>query len=295
MNPIRPFFLRTCPFVFALAASIAPQMHGQILAVYEPDVSATVSAPIVGLGATESDYLLIHTGDWSELPKNFSGNNQEDVRFTNPATARDAASLDNDYMFQLGTDNNLRKVNLSTGAQTPFNSNNSIHLGNHTFGIGYDAGTDTLGWGRFDGSEMTFATYYVGTATFGTPVTFAFDAALYGTPTGLDYVVKNGAARMLVGTTSSEINRVLDTSALTGEVGQYFTRPLNLGNLTDVVFVYDDSKLALSYNISDFAGRLEVGDFTVIPEPNAAVWLAGLVALVAAGLLRHTRGRGRLR
>lgn len=285
-----PMFVLT----LALAGTVLPQADGQILATYSPDVSATVDAPLVGLAATDDDYLLIHLGDWATLPKGFTGDTQEDVQFTNPSSAQDAASFNNEYMFQLGTDNNLFMVNLSTGAQTPFNNQNSINLGQNTFGIGYDAGTDTLGIGRFDGAQMTFRTYAVGTGVFSDPVSFAFDSAEYGTPTGLDYVVKDGAARMLVGTRDQQAsefstpqNFILDMDAGSGAVGQFATITGADAKLQDLL--YENSRLAVSF-LDGSTGGIQVGDFTVIPEPRHAVVLAGVLALLAV-CARRRRAR----
>ena len=93
----------------AIAGLGATQSIAAVLVDYNPDQIGSVSAPIVGLGATSNDYLLTASGATGTLDKNFNGNNQEQFAFGNPDTAQDAASFDDNYMFQLGNDENISK------------------------------------------------------------------------------------------------------------------------------------------------------------------------------------------
>jgi hypothetical protein len=287
-----------------LASFIPAKSEGQIVAMFTPDQSATVSAPVVGLAATDNDYLLTTTGTTAKLPLGFSsgdyiiGGDDGLPGFSNPASAKDAASFNNDYMFQLGADNTIRQVRLSDGARININDKIGIETGNHTFGIGYDAGTNTLGIGQFDGTDMTFRTYDLNTFTLSDPISFNFDTSTYGTPTGLDYVVKGGSPRMLVGTRDQQAsefstpqNFVLDMDADSGLLGQYATIMGAIDKLKDLL--YDNGRLAVSFERAG-AGYVQVGDFTVIPEPKAMGLAAGLVAFGAAAYMRNIRRRERL-
>jgi len=75
----------------AIAGLGATQSIAAVLVDYNPDQIGSVSAPIVGLGATSNDYLLTASGATGTLDKNFNGNNQEQFAFGNPDTAQDAA------------------------------------------------------------------------------------------------------------------------------------------------------------------------------------------------------------
>ncbi|MFT4312081.1 MAG: hypothetical protein ACMXYF_02530 [Candidatus Woesearchaeota archaeon] len=283
------------------AATILPTKHvdGAILVTYTADQSGIVTKPVYGLSSTDSNFFLSGRIETDSLSKNFTGNNQESYVFVNPTLTKDAASFNNDYMFQLGADNTIRQVRLSDGARININDKIGIETGNNTFGIGYDAGTNTIGIGQFDGSQMSFRTYDVGTGLLSDPISFAFNAAQYGTPTGLDYVVKGGSPRMLVGTRdgppetifeSDPRNFVLDMDADSGLVGQYATIMGSTNKLQDLL--YDNGRLVTSFERAG-AGYIQVGDFTVIPEPKAMGLAAGLAALGAAAYMRNSRRRER--
>jgi hypothetical protein len=137
----------------------AQKADASVIVDYNPDQIGSVSAPIVGLGETSSDYLLTASGGTAILDKNFNENNQETGVFGNPGTAQDAASFDDNYMFQLENNDNISKVNLSNGALTAINGNSGIHVGAGSFGIGYDPISNSIGIGNFDGSTMSFSSY----------------------------------------------------------------------------------------------------------------------------------------
>lgn len=250
------------------------------LVSYSPDQIGSVSAPIIGLGETSSDYLLTTQFGVAKLDKDFNGNNQETGIFGNPQTAQDAASLDDTYMFQLSTTDGIRKVDLSNGNQVFINGQIGINAGANAFGIGYDPSSNAIGIGRFDGSTMSFSSYDIGTGTLSPLVSFAFDPSAYGTPTGLDF--KDG--RMIVGTRDQKDNKfapeknfILDMDALTGSIDQYATISGSSSKLQDVL--YSDGRLATSYK-NGGTGIVGVGDFTTVPEPSSlALGLGGLALL----------------
>lgn len=256
--------------VMALGGYIANADASPVQVTFTPDQSGTVSAPVVGLGGTNSDYLLVNPGGTVTLDKNFDGNNQEQFAFSNPSIAQDGASFDDNYMFQLGTDNNIRRVDLADGSRDT--SIDIFSAGAYSFGIGYDAVSNSIGIGNFnpDTSEMTFSRYYLGTGELSTLASFNFDKNAYGTPSGLDFVDVGGNLRMLVATkdqfsfqTGDLSNYVLDMNASNGSIDQYFTTP-GLGNkLQDVL--YENGQIMLA-NQSGGSGFVQVGDFTP-PHP----------------------------
>lgn len=258
----------------AMALASALPMKAQTAFNFSADRSGTVAAPVYGLAATDSDYLLVHSGDTSKLPLNFTGNGQETPIFTNPFTpVKDAASLNNDYMFQLDSSGNIRQVNTLTG-----NTNSSFGVlstgTSNTFGIGYDASTNRLGVGQYDGSDMTFKLYDVSNISSGplSTNTFAFDSSLYGTPTGLDHARVGNSDRMFVGTMDKFddgefLNFVLDLG-LDGfnDPWQYATISGNTNKLQDVNYL--DGKLALAFQSGTEGGIQVMDNFAAIPEPR---------------------------
>jgi hypothetical protein len=271
-----------------LASLLGPaKSDGAVIVTYTPDQSGTVQNPVYGLSSTDSNYFLSGQTGTSSLPLNFNGNNQQTPLFSNPASVKDAASLDNDYMFQLGTTGDLFKVSTVDGKlNVPFGS---LSLGSSTFGIGYDALSNAIGIAQYDGTNMTFNTYNVATDTLGTPVSFAFDQAQYGTPTGADF--HNG--RMLIGTrdqfsleTENLSNFILDMDATTGTIAQYATINGSTNKLQDLH--YADGRLAAAFERAG-QGYVQVGDFNPIPEPSTYALIGGFVAfgLAAARRKKH--------
>lgn len=266
-----------------LAALVGSAQHtdAAMIVNYTPNQIGLVSAPIVGLGETTSDYLLTNAFGTSTLDKNFNGNNQQIPGFSNPTTAKDAASFDNNYMFQLGSDGGIRKVNVSNGDQVFFNQLASLDPGAGAFGIGYDPVSNEIGIGRFDGNIMSFSSYNLGTGILTPLASFAFNTSAYGIPSGLDF--KNG--RMIVGTrdqfsmeTEDFSNYILDMNANTGSIDQYATTPGSSSKLQDVL--YSDGRLVTSYQ-SGGSGTIQVGDFPIVPEPATLMLLgAGGLALL---------------
>jgi hypothetical protein len=265
--------------------------HGAFITTYSPDQTGTLSGPVEGLAATSTHYLLTNLGGSAKLDKNFDGNNQESGIFVNPSHAQDAASLNDSYMFQLGIDNGVRKVDLSTGNLVALNGTAGINAGPGSFGIGYDPVSHSIGIGNFNGSTMSFSRYDLDTGTLTSLASFGFDTATYGTPSGLDFVNKNGNLRMLVGTrdqfsmeTGNYSNFILDMNALTGSVDQYATTPGSTSKLRDLF--YHDGRLATGFQ-SGGSGNIRVGDFNVIPEPSTLL-LLGAGALVV-GMYRRRK------
>jgi len=260
--------------------------------VYVPfnaDLTASLAAPTVGLAENDNHYFTVRGTATGRLNKDLTG---ETSVFINPSTAKDAASFNNDYMFQLGTDNGVRKINTSTGdLSLPFDV---VDAGNNAFGIGYDASSNTIGVGIYHAGNMTFKLLDGSTGSqIGSDVTFAFDSGLYGTPTGLDYTVQGGNQRMLVGTRDGIFeeelrNYILDMSASTGNIDQYVTTVGLSTKLQDLV--YSNGQLTL-VNQDGSGGSIQQGNFAVIPEPGTLV-LVGLAGLAAA---LANRKRGRLR
>lgn len=280
-------------FTAGAAIGLAALVGGEAKAApvqvtYMPNQVGTVAAPIVGLGSTSTDYLLTNQFGTSTLNLNFNGNGQQVPGFENPSTAKDAASHNDQYMFQLGTDNNVRRVNLTNGnIDVPFGI---FSAGPGAFGIGYDSSLNQIGIGKIQNGQMTFQVYDLGTGAISNLATFSYDAATYGTPTGLDFVNHNGSQRMLVGTKDAYcpeqeelFNHVLDFNAKTGSLDQYLKILQNSGSLEDVLYV--DGKLATSFQ-SGGSGNVRVGNYTPVPEP-ATLAILGLGALGASALGRR--------
>lgn len=92
------------------ALGLALAAHGQFI----PDREATVSAPVAGIAATDGDYLLTYRTVTASLPQKFTDSSQAIPLYANPVSAQDAASFNNEFMFQLGIDYNIRQINLVT-------------------------------------------------------------------------------------------------------------------------------------------------------------------------------------
>ncbi|GEM_PF-4482102 len=257
--------LRTVGYIVMLAVTAAAA--GQPVAVdFTPEQSGTVQFPVRGLGATDNDYLLTHSGSTTTLDKDFDDNNQEEYAFGNPSTAQDSASYNDEYMFQLGGDYGLRKVRLSDGALTAINGSAGIHLGANTFGIGYDATLNQIGIGKFASGQMELLIYDLESGEQSSLAEFDFDSDIYGTPTGLDWLALHGQSRALVATRDApgenpwdaDKNYILDIHAATGRIEQYFITG-GSSDLKDVLL--DDGKIALAYDAGT-GGRIHVGSYT---------------------------------
>ena len=271
----------------ALAAN--PEKANSTTIPFTVEQGGNVTAPVYGLAAEGTNYLLTHSGDTATLPKDFNGNNQETPVFNNPSTAKDAASFDETRMLQLATDNNVRKVNLSDGTQALISGNQDLFVGNNSFGIGYDAAANVMGVGRYDAAEneMTFLTYDFNLQSFTSTNTFTFNQSQYGTPTGLDFAVVNGQKRMVVGTRDGPAsgplpvprNFVLDMS-LGGDIGQHFTTLGGTYKLEDVLVDPNNNSIAIGYRRNDGnQGRVEVGEFHITAPDTFYVMGLGSIQL----------------
>jgi len=156
--------LGTLFFVGLAAASMALPSKVDATPIFVPfnaDMTASLAAPTVGLAENDNNYLFTRATNWTTLEKDLTGEktglelSHTPFPYTQDGfTAKDAASFNNDYMFQLGTDNGVRKINTSTGALSlPFDV---VDAGNNAFGIGYDALSNTIGVGIYDAGNMTF-------------------------------------------------------------------------------------------------------------------------------------------
>lgn len=271
---------------------LAPALLGLAAAVsapasfipFTPDQQGSVSAPVVGIAAAGSDYLLTGSSGWATLPQNFSGNDQWVDGFANPSTARDAASYDQLSMLQLDTLGNTYGVNTdgSLNLSLP-----TLSLGGTTFGIGYAAGIDTLGYGQWDGTQLTLGSYDLGASSFGSPTTVAFDPATSGTPTGLDYLLINNQPLYLVTTRDwqdefgEHLNHILVMNGF-GTVIQYTTTGGTTYTAQDAT--YNSGRLTIAYNDGGVAGYVDSGTWTIVPEPTTAA-----LALVGAFPARRHR------
>lgn len=285
--------------VAALALCANPSM-GQSVFSFVADRSGTVQNPVYGLSATDTDFYLSDQNFTRTLPLNFTGNGQDSTLANwtngNPFTpVVDAASFDNNYIFQLDSSGNIYKVSTVNGAfDTSFGTSGVVNTGsNKSFGIGYDADTNKIGIGKLDGSDMTFGTYDLGTSTLSWNGDFSFDTNTYGTPTGLDFARVGNSDRMLVGTEDGPGNAlgpnnfILDMDFNSGAIGQYGTITGSTDKLEDVHYL--DGKLALAF-ASGPEGNIQVMDnFAPIPEPRSMAFIAGLGALFV--LLRRRCGR----
>ncbi len=224
----------------------------------------SVFATIYGISANSTNYFLTSSGITYSLDKNFEGNNQETYAFDNPHTDKDTTSFDEDHMLQLGTDNNLRKINIPDGEQVFLGDEPSIHMGHNTFGIGYDANINTVGIGIYANGEMTFRRFDMSEFEFKDDVTFPFSAAKYGTPTGLDFITTTGGDnRFLVSTRDGDYlgfvaNYVLEMSERDGIIEKIVTDG-EANTLGDILYV--DNNLIL-VNQSGSQGRVQIGAYT---------------------------------
>jgi hypothetical protein len=259
----------------AIAMSSMPAKSGEIS--FTPDQTGTISSPAVGIGATSTNYILSSETVGNSLDKAFTGNNQETPIFTNPSTMKDGAGFDDTYTLQLGTDNTLRRIRISDGAQFSFNGHSGVNLGSWVFGIGYDAGLNQAGFGSFDGTTMTFKTYDFATDSIATLSSLAFNDDLYGTPTGLDFKFVKGKQHMFVSTKNApgvnifapKKNFILDINAVDGTIDQYAQWNGDVSKLGDLV--YEGGRMATVYDVGT-SGSVRVGDFEVIPiSPTAFI------------------------
>ncbi len=275
-----------------IAAGTMASSDAATLVSFTPSASGTTAAPIVGMSAAGSDYLLTSSGSTRRLAQDFTGNNQDYNAIPTPSTAKDAASFSDAYHFQLDTNNFIRQVSTTTGdANTNFNS---LNVGG-AFGIGYNASTDTLGVGVINGGNIDVQLYNtVSNLSGNTPsstISFAFDQAQWGTPSGMDLVFAGGMYRILLGTRDFSFqgdlyNHVLDVSGQTGLVDQYFRTSGDTNKLNDLHFDPQTGQLALGYDQAG-TGWAERGLFSPIPEPSTAL-LGGLGALGLAMRRKRT-------
>jgi hypothetical protein len=286
--------------VVALAMYAAP-VSGQVPFNFTADRSGTTLSPIYGLASTDSNYLLSSSGFTKEKELNFSNFNETEQN-TLPGFTHtefpiiDAASFNNDYMFQLDSSGNIYKVNTTNGSfDTSFGTGGVVETGtSNTFGIGYDATTNRIGIGQMNGSEMKFGTYDVGTSTLSWNDGFSFDPIQYGTPTGLDFARVGNSDRMLVGTKdgpgafSQPANFILDMDFNSGNVGQYATISGTDNKLQDLHYL--DGKLALAFQDGTTGGIQVMDNFAPIPEPRSMALIAGLGALVFVFSRKRRRG-----
>lgn len=279
-----------------IAAGLAgmPERADADLVTFNPTQSGNVADPVYGLSATSNNYWLTYSGDVSALPRTFMGDNQENIIFGFEfPSAMDAASFNEQFKLILSDNNNIYMVDL-LGNEQNINGNPNISAGNNAFGIGYDADANVLGIGRYDAGQMTFLTYDFNLNTFTSTNTFAFNQSQYGTPTGLDFKVVNGQPRMIVGTrdyfdlnTELTMNQVLDMS-LTGDIGQRFTTPGGTYKLEDIHI--DLNNIAIGYRRSDnLQGRVEVGEFGLIPEPGTIALMILFGSAIAGYARRNFR------
>lgn len=180
-------------------------------------------------------------------------------------------------MLQLGTDNNLRKIRISDGEQQLWFDNAlgwhaSRNLGSYVFGLGYDAGLNKVGFGRFDGSTMSFHTYDFATDQIDDHASFPFDTAQYGTPSGLDFVTHNGNWRMLVSAKNRREgfgywNYILDMDAATGEIGQFAKNKGLNEKFEDVAYDSLACRLAVGFEWGG-SGVVKVSSYTPFTRPK---------------------------
>ena len=291
----------TCVITFVkalpvIAAGTMASSDAATLVSFTPTASGTTAAPIVGMSAAGSDYLLTGTDTTRRLAQDFTGNGKDVDGFGNPSTAKDAASFNTDYHFQLSTTDTIRQVNTTTGVS---NSNfTPLNITGNTFGIGYNASTDTLGVGVTTQNGIDVHLYNtVSNLSGNTPsstISFAFDQAQWGTPSGMDLVFAGGMYRILLGTRDQNFNFdddpinnfVLDINGNTGLVDQYFSTAGTTNKLNDLHYDPQTGQLALGYQ-SGVGGGVERGFFSPIPEPSTAL-LGGLGALGLAMRRKRT-------
>ena len=245
-----------------------PVVTSPAVAPFTVQKQGGVFAPIYGISANSSNFFLTSSGITYALAKDFDGNLQETYAFDNPSTAQDATSFDEHYMLQLGTDNALRKVDLSTGQRVFLGSNTSVNVGPNSFGIGYNSAINQIGIGIYANNQMTFRFFDMTDYAFKEDVSFPFSAAKYGTPTGLDFIrTPGGADRVLVSTRDgSDIglgprNFVLDMASDNGRIDQYFTNIGSTWKLNDIFYENGDLIL-VNQRPSLNDGRVQIGDYT---------------------------------
>lgn len=277
-------------------ASLLPVKSEGVIAThfnFTPDRSMTTPNPLFGLASTSDKYLLSGNVETGEIPIFFTESDLHTYAFDNPFTVKDSASFNDEYTFQLDTSGNIRKVNTTTGATD--SSFGVVSTGtNNTFGIAYDSNANTIRLAEFDGANMKFGSYDLGTSTLTYSDGFGFDSGQKGTPTGLGFAYKDGYERMLVGTMDGIFNEefqnfVLDMDFDSGEIGQYTTIPSTISKLQDVHYL--DGQLALAFQSGSFGGIQVMDNFSAIPEPKHYALGAGMAALLGVGASRLMRNR----
>lgn len=269
----------------AAALAVTPA-KGNISAFSATQSGLTDQIP-VGMSQTASDLYLTGADDSAKLAKSYSGNNQDTFAFNNPATMKDAATFDNSYALQLGTDNTLYKVKLSDGTLAEFSpSNFGISAGANAFGVG-KLGNDFI-VGYWNGSELSTRKLDSSSWTLGSAVTYDFNSATYGTPTGLDGAIQGSSERLLLGTQdgNSDLNHILDYDANTGSFsGQGLSITGSAGNLQDLTYSNGRLDAGMQFNGND--GFVATTNYTPVPEPAQIAALLGLGALGAAAYRRR--------
>lgn len=270
----------------ALASTVPSQ--GALVA-FKPTQSNLVTNPVVGMSQTDNDYVLTSDGGTFSLDKAFSTDNAEVGLFTNFTNTQDAASLDKNTMYQLGTNDGIYKIDMVTGDIQNIGSLSNLSAGAGAFGLG--AVDNSIYSFALNGSNEAVMTHFnadtganLGTTNFG-------DLSSYGTLTGAEaYKTAAGHIGFLLTTkddpNDSANNYILDFNSDGSFTGNGLT--IAGSNLEDIT--YKDGIIAVGQDNGSVAdnGRVQVGAYTgtAIPEPGAFGLGAGLLALGAAATRR---------
>jgi hypothetical protein len=268
--------------------ALVSSVNGAITA-FVPTQSNLVTNPIVGMSQIDSDYVLSSQSDGFDLNKAFNTDNAETFKFDNFATTQDAASLDNSTMYQLGTNNSIYKVDMSTGNIQDIGALSNLDAGANSFGLG--AVDNSIYSFNLNGSNEAVMTKFsadtganLGTTNFG-------DLSSYGTLTGAEaYKTDAGNIGFLLTTKddpSDGDNFVLDFNTNGSFTGNGLT--IVGADLEDIT--YDAGNVSLGFTESFNRGGVQRGSYvgTAVPEPSSFGLLGGLAALGYVASQRRRR------
>jgi hypothetical protein len=257
---------------------------------FNPNESALVTQPLVGMSQTDDNFMLTSQNGTYSMNKSGIGNFQETAEYSNFRSMQDAASLGNDFTLHLGIDNAIYRMDNNTGNFAPFGSQSILgDAGLGAFGLGALASENKAYSFAVNGNnEIVGKEWDLNSLLVTDTINFGVLGSQYGTPTGAEaYKLDNGNIGFLLTTKdapSSGENYFLDFNrdgTFTGNGGL-----LNgaFGSLEDLT--YNNGEIGLGYD-SAFFGRVQTGQYqgTAVPEPTTAL-LFGLGALGAATIRR---------
>lgn len=262
-----------------------PKTDGQVIVAYAPSNTATVTAPVVGVGGNENNYFLaLGTNEFATLDKSLSNFNSfdSDTIFTTPFV--DLAFGDG-KIYALNNEFVIRRYNTDGSLDNSFTS---VNAGDGAFGLGF--ADDKLGVFKYNAGDLSFGFLDNGSVNYNK--TFGYNQGHWGTLTGAAYTSVNGQGRFLLSSNNpGNFNAILDMNSVTGSIDQYAVSSISgLGNnITDVHFDKDSNgfgHLVVGYSTGS-DGLVHVVPYNPIPEPALIGVAAGVFALGAAAVYKR--------